>query len=456
MRLSIAVRLLIFFSFLASTGFVAAKAETKKLSFIRDAEIESTIRAFATPLFQAAGLEPSAINIYLVNDKTLNAFVAGGQKLFLNTGLLIKSESAGQVIGVIAHETGHIAGGHLSRTQDAMKNTSATNILAMVLGTVVTAIGRGDVGSVLAAGGKQMGMNTFLQYSRTQEGAADAAAMRMLDATGQSAKGMLGFFEILGDQELLSAKHQDPYFRSHPLTWDRIKNVESFIEQSPNSNNPDSTDFVVRHARMKAKLRAFIEPVKRTLRRYKDDDQSLESRYARAIAYYRRPDLEKAIPLIDGLISEYPADPYFQELKGQMLYENGRIEESLPYYEKAVMMAPGSHLLRRELAQAQIENNDPTLLEQAISNLQIAANADELDSFTWRLLGTAYGKAGKIAESSLALGEEALLKDKPDDARFYAERAATMLKEGSAGWMQAQDIIHTLDSKKEGAVPDNP
>ena len=449
MPMPVAVRWLIIFYFLLSSGFVSANAEAQKLSFIRDAEIENTIRSYATPLFQAAGLEPSAIRIYLVNDKKLNAFVAGGQKLFLNTGLLIKSENAGQVIGVIAHETGHISGGHLSRTRDALKNSSASTILSVVLGTVAAVGGRGDVGSAIIAGGQQMGTRSFLQYSRTQEGAADAAAMRFLDATGQSARGMLEFFEILGDQELLSVKRQDPYYRSHPLTRERISAVSAFVERSPHSEKPSRSVFEERHSRMKAKLRAFIEPISRTLRHYKKEDTSLEARYARAIAYYRRPDLDKAIPLVDGLIAERPADPYFQELKAQMLYENGRIAESLPYYNRAATLDPGSYLLRRGLAQAQLSTDDPDLLDRAITNLLIVANNDKTDWFSWRLLGTAYGKAGKMAESSLALGEAALLSNKPADARFHAERAAGLLKEGSAGWMQAQDILHALDNKKQ-------
>ena len=183
----ITVRWLILCVFLIYPAFVPVKAKAQKLSFLRDAEIESTIRTYSTPIFRAAGLEPSAINIYLVNDKTLNAFVAGGQKLFLNTGLLITSKNAGQVIGVIAHETGHIAGGHLSGIRDAMKNSSAASILAMMLGSLVTIGGRGDVGSAIIAGGQGMSTRSFLQYSRTQEGAAEAAAMRFLEATGQSA-----------------------------------------------------------------------------------------------------------------------------------------------------------------------------------------------------------------------------------------------------------------------------
>lgn len=450
MRLLVTTKWLFVFAFFVLSALVAVKAEAQKLSFIRDAEIENTIRTYATPVFQAAGLEPSAIQIYLVNDKALNAFVAGGQKLFINTGLLIKSENANQVIGVIAHETGHIAGGHLSSTRDALKESSAANILAMVLGSVVAAgTGRGDVGGAIIAGGQQMGTRTFLKYSRTQEGSADAAAMRFLENTGQSSKGLLEFFEILGDQELLSEKRQDPYYRSHPLTGDRIKNVSAFVEHSRYSNRGDTPDFAERHARMKAKLMAFIDPLNRTLRRYKEEDTSLEARYARAIAYYRRPDLDHALPLIDGLIAERPNDPYFHELKGQVLFENGRIAESLPYYEKATLLAPGEYLIRRDLGRVQIEVGDPAHLNQAATNLQIAVNADKTDAYSWRLLGTAYGKLGKMGESSLALGEAALLQGKPADARFHAERAAAALKQGSVGWMQAQDILHALDTQKK-------
>lgn len=446
MRPSIAVKLLIVFLCLLSTSFVSANAEARKLSFIRDAEIENTIRVFATPLFKAAGLEPSNINIYLVNDKTLNAFVAGGQKLFLNTGFLTRTENASQVIGVIAHETGHIAGGHLSRTADAMKSSSAASILAMVLGGVAIMGGQGDVGAALIAGGQQMGVRNFLQYSRTQESAADVAAMRFLDATGQSARGLLEFFEILGDQELLSVKRQDPYYRSHPLTRERKAAVEAFIKRSPYSDKAESQDFIERHARMKAKLRAFLDPISSTLRHYKESDQSLEARYARAIAYYRRPDLDLAIPLIDGLISERPADPFFNELKGQMLFENGRIDEALPYYEKAVTLAPWSALLRRDLGRAQMEIGSKALLENALENFHIAVVADKTDPFSWRLLGTAYGKLGMRGQSSLALAEAALLTNRPADARYQAQRAASVMKEGSTGWLHAQDILHALEN----------
>jgi len=415
---------------------------------IRDAEIENTIRAYATPVFLAAGLEPSAINIYLVNDNTLNAFVAGGQNLFINTGLLIKSQSADQVIGVIAHETGHISGGHLSRIRDAMKRSSAESILALVLGGVAAASGRSDIGAAVVQGGLEMGKRNFLQYSRTQEGAADAAAMRYLEATKQSSKGLLEFFGILGDQEFLSASRQDPYYRSHPLTRERIQAVKNFVAHSPYSNKPDSKDFSIRHRRMKAKLQAFLEPPTYTFRRYKKSDKSVESRYARAIAYYRRADLDHALPLIDGLIAEQPNDPYFRELKGQMLFENGRNAEAQAPYRKSVALEPGSSLLQRDLARVLIEANNPALLDEAIKHLLLSVGIDRTDPLSWHQLAIAYGRQKNTAESSLALGEEALLNDKTQDATFYAERAEKLLPEGSRGWLQAQDILLAARHKK--------
>lgn len=434
---------------LALLTILPTTAHAQKISFLRDAEIENTIRAYATPLFLTAGLEPSAINIYIVNDNTLNAFVAGGQKLFLNSGLLMKSKSPGEIIGVIAHETGHIAGGHLSQIRDAMRNSSARSILMTLLGGIAIIGGRGDVGGAIIAGGQQTGVRSFLQYTRTQEGAADAAGMRFLDATGQSAVGMLSFFDLLVDQELLSASRQDPYYRSHPLTRRRIDALKAHIARSEYSDKPQNPEFIRMYGRMVAKLKAFLDPPARTLRAYRDNPDSLVSRYARAIAYYRRPELDKALPLIDGLISDYPGDPYFNELKGQMLFENGRIGESMPYYEKAVLLKPDSGLLRRELAQVQIELGDQSYLQPAIDNLLVAVAQDRTDGFSWKQLAIAYGRLGRIGESSLALAEVALLRNKPKEAKYHAGKAERLFAQGTPEWLQAQDILSAIESAEK-------
>ena len=427
----------------------------KKLSFVSDAEIENTIRAYATPLFQAADLEPSAVRIHLVNDKSLNAFVAGGQNLFLNTGLLMRTEHAGQVVGVIAHEIGHIAGGHLARIHDAMRDTTAQTILAYVLGGVAAiGAGRPELGQAIILGGQQIALRSLLRYSRTQESAADQAALRVLDATNASAQGLLEFLEILGDQELLSVRHQDPYVRTHPLTNDRIEALRDHVSRSPGVR-PLPAGYAERHRRMRAKLMAFLNPISRTLREFKATDTAVEARYARAIALcgcgpgQRRADLEKALPLIEGLIRERPADPFFHELLGQMLFENARVAESIDPYARAVQLQPDSHLLRVGLARAQLEINDPALLEAAILNLRAALLRQPDSLFIWHQLVIAYGRDGQMGMSALAMAEEAFLRGNKRKARFHAKRAEEALPQGSPAWFQAQDIQGAAEEKKE-------
>ena len=427
-----------------------AYGQARKLSFIRDAEIENTIGALATPLFLAAGLEPSNIRVYLVNDRQLNAFVAGGQKIFINTGLLMRTEHAGQVTGVIAHETGHISGGHLARTQDALSDLSAQGILAFVLGAAAgIATGRADVGQAVTLGGQQIGQRSFLQYSRTQEGAADQAAIKLLDATGNSARGLLEFLEILGDQDLVGARHQDPYVRTHPLTRDRIRTLANHVAVSPFSENVPSPEIAVAHRRMRAKLFAFLEPLAQTLRRYKANDGDPISRYAHAIAYYRQPDLNRALQLIDGLIAERPDDPYYHELKGQMLFENGRVREALAPYRTAARLMSGSPLILIGLARVQIEMNDPAQLEPAIVNFRAALRNDPNNPFVWRQLAIAHGRRGELGESSLALAEEALLLGKPAEAAYHAGRAENVFARGAPGWLKARDIAGAADALRK-------
>jgi predicted Zn-dependent protease len=433
---------------LVAAVVVVSPSRAQGLSIIRDAEIENTIRLYATPLFRAAGLNPSDILIHLINDRSLNAFVAGGQRLFINTGLLLQSKHAGQVIGVIAHETGHISGGHLARLEDELKKASAQQILALLLGGAAgIGTGRGDVAGAVILGGSSATLRGFLQFSRTQESSADAAAMTFLDRSGLSAKGLLEFFEILGAQELLSVDRQDPYLRTHPLTRERIAALRDHVARSPYTNAPLSPDIEARYRRMKAKLLGFLLPLGHTLQQYPETDTSLEGRYARAVAYYRVPDLNRALALIDGLITDFPNDPYFHELKGQMLFENGRGGEAVGPYQTAVRLLPDSALLRGDLARVQIETNDPSLLEPAIANLRVALRADSTSPFNWRQLAIAYGRKGDMAQSSLALAEEALLVNKPAEARYHAGRAEQLFPRGSPGWLQAQDILETARLK---------
>ncbi len=413
-------------------------------SMIRDAEIETTIRAYATPIFTAAGLDPRAVHVYLLESDEINAFVAGGMNLFIYTGLLVKTERPNQLVGVMAHETGHIAGGHLARVQDALRSATIEMILATVLGAAAGIAGRnGGVAGAGMLGGQSMAQASLLQYSRTMEASADAAALTFLDRTHQSSRGLLEFFGILQKQEHILFGQPNPYLINHPLTSDRIANVQEHVDRSPYSNVPDPPAWIEAHKRMVAKLIGYLWPLDRVLQQYPETDKSLYARYARSIAYFRVGQLQAALAPIDSLIAEHPQDPYFLEQKGQILYESGRGAEALPYYEKAVALAPDQPLIRMELAQVQIEQENPALVKPAIEQMKQVVQAEPRNPGAWRLLGIAYGRDGQMGQAALALAESAADAGRIAEARQQANAALAQLPEGSPGWLRAQDILTT-------------
>lgn len=419
---------------------LAGSGPARAQNFIRDAEIEETIRELGGPLFAMAGLTPASVRVYIVNDSTLNAFVAGGQNIFINTGLLMATEGPNQLIGVIAHETGHITGGHLARTHDALRNASAQTILSFVLGAAAAIAGQGQAAGAIVTGGAQVAQRSILSYSRVQEASADQAALQFLDATGHSARGLAEFFEKLGDQEALLTANQDPYVRTHPLTRERVEAVRAHVGRSPVSNEPEKPELVLAHARMKAKLTAFLLSPVQAFRIYPLEDTSVPARYAHAIAYHKKRDAGAAIEVIDGLIADAPDDPYFHELKGQFLLENGDPDSAIDPYAEAVRLKPHEVLLRVGLGQAQVSAKSAAYLDDALDNLQRAVRMAPRDASTWRWLAMAYGRKDDIPNASLATAERYILLGRYRDAIGQADRAERMLPQGSPAQLRAQDI----------------
>jgi predicted Zn-dependent protease len=419
----------------------AAPARAQGIALIRDTEVEAIIRALATPLWKAAGLEPSSVRIILVNDRSLNAFVAEGQNLFINTGTLIRAESANQLMGVIAHETGHMAGGHLSKMPDAIHNAMIGTLIAMaaaIAGGV--AGGGGAVGAAAATGGMSIAQRQMFAFTRSQEQSADQAGVSFLDQICQPARGFLQFMEILEHKEVLSSVQQDPYLRTHPLTSERVEFLRNHVAHSRCSDAPVPIEYERMDRRMRVKLAAFMDSPQQTLSAWSPKDTSLDARYARAIAYYRIPDLANALPLIDSLIRDYPKDPYFQELRGQMLFENGRLGDALPSYREAVALKPDAALIRIDLAHLELEINDNSLLADAENQLNIAVRTERDMPDLWRELAVAYGRSNQLGMAAMALSEQALLEGRRYDARDQARRALRLLPAGSPGWIKAQDV----------------
>jgi predicted Zn-dependent protease len=439
---------------LALLPFRAAVAQQgQRLSLIRDAEIENSIRVMVTPIWRAAGLDPNAVEIMIVQDNSLNAFVAGGQRIFLNTGLLLRTERPNQLIGVLAHETGHISGGHLARAHEQMEKLSTLQILEALLGGAVMAggaasgAGVGRPSPTDAGGGVAPGsLMAFLKYTQTQESSADQAAMLFLERTKQSVKGTIEFLRILQQQERMLIGRRDPYLSTHPLTPERIALFEEAARRSAYTNAPDSPQFLDMHHRMVAKLMGFLAPGT-ALQRFAEGDRAVHARYARAIALYRTGALGSALLTIDGLLKEHPNDPYFHELRGQMLFESGRAAESLPSYRRAVQLLPAIGIIKIDLARSLLETNKPENDREAVRNLELAAQTESGSYDLWRLMASGYSRLNNPGMTSLARAEMAIIRGNRAEATSHAAAAERSLQAGSPAWQRAQDIKAYISSR---------
>lgn len=436
----------------ALAGALAPRAEAQRrpVSFIRDAEVEATIRSFAAPLFAAASLDPAAISVHLVNDRSLNAFVANGLHMYLNTGLLMRSDNAGQVIGVIAHETGHIQGGHLVQMREQISQSMVPYLLE-ILATIGGAAAGGrtgnpnDWGGVMGGGGPSVTERFLLRYSRGMENQADQAGLVLLERSGQSPRGLLEFLEIIADQELMQVGRQDPYVRTHPITRERVDTVRTHVQKSRFASTPIPPAVVERHARMRGKLRGFLEPG-RVNSIYKPGDESLEARYARAIAAYKTLAFAESARLLDALIRERPNDPFFIETRAQFQLEQGKAEEARALYARAAALAPNEPLIVQALGSAELQAG---ATKAAIATLERARRLQPEDADTWRLLAQAYGRDNQLGLADHAQAEHYVRIGRRNEAAHFAERAMRQLPAHSPAWLRAQDIRETSQRRKE-------
>ena len=411
------------------------------VSGIRDTEIELMVREYADPILVAAGLNPKSIDIYLLNDPSVNAFVTRGNSMYIHTGLLLTADRPAQVIGVIAHEAGHIAGGHVARMSDAFASAGTPMMVTMGLGLLAAIAGAPDAGMALMASGQHIAERAILKHSRVQESAADQAAVTYLNGTQQSARGLLEVTEKFRHMEVLSARNQNPYVRTHPLSGDRIAALTNRIETSPYADQRETPRQLFEFDMMQAKLYAFINRPDLTFRKYPNSNKSLPARYARAIAYFRDPDIDKAMAEINSLIAEKPDNPFFQELGGQILFESGNATDSIPYHRKSAELMPKAPLFRVNLAQALLANDNTSNVPEAIKNLDAALKYEDDNSFGWHLLAKAHALTNNVALADLATAERHYHNRQMGPAMQFAKRAQDKLSQGTPQWQRAVDII---------------
>jgi predicted Zn-dependent protease len=414
---------------------------------IRDAEIEQLLRDYAQPILHAAGLAKQNVRVVVLGDRSFNAFVMDGRHIFVNAGTLFDAKTPNEVVGVFAHETGHLAGGHLQRLREQLASAQTASIIALLAGIGAAVAGArsgaaGDIGAAAIMAPQSAILRSMLSYVRTQEDQADHAGVKFLNATGQSPKGMVDLFKRLSNEVLFNSRYIDPYMQTHPMPADRVAALETLARASPYWDRKDPPELVLRHELMRAKLSGFLERPDTIARRYPVSDHNLPARYARAISTYLHSDLRQALAQMDGLIQAQPNNPYFYELKGQALLEGGHASEAVAPLRQAVQLSHSNPLMEILLAQALNATNNPKLAEEAVALLRTAIVREPEAPQAYSQLAMAYGRKGDLANADLASAQAAFARGDLKTARQLATRAKTRLPIGSPAWVRADDIVN--------------
>ena len=411
------------------------------IPLVRDTEVERLLKGYEDPILHAAGLEPAAVKMYLVQDPTINAFAAEGQNIFVNTGLLQQLHTPNEVIGVLAHETGHIAGGHLIRDRSAISKAMVPMLVGVAASVAAMIAGAGEGGVALLGMGMTASQAQFLQFSRVQEATADQMGQKFLRETHQSGQGMLDVFERMADEQAMSSYKTDPMAMDHPSDRDRIDLLQRIADSSPYKDVKDSPAAVHAFHMAQAKLAGFIDNVDMVLTRYPPSDTSEEAHYARAVAYFRQPDLPKAIAECETLIRAEPDNPYFWELEGQIYVNMSKPEKGVPAYQKSVDLMPDAPLLRISLAAAQLATEKVVLAKPALDNLKIALRQENDNTFAWFEAAQAYSEMGNEPMANLSTAERYYNAGSMQAAAHFAVLAQKKLQQGSPDWQRATDIM---------------
>ena len=413
-------------------------------SILRDAETEALFQDMMAPISEAAGLKPNQVKVHLLGHPSINAFVAGTQDIYIFSGLIEEAGSANEVQGVMAHELGHIMGGHAIRSSDGIKTATSISLLSLLLGAAALAAGAGEAAMGVMMAGQQAALGKYLAFSRVQESTADAAGAQYLSKAGISGEGSLAFFKRLQNLEFRYAVKQDDdqaYGRTHPLSGDRIQALREVYVVDPAWQRPSDPALEKRFQRVKAKLSGYMAEPARTLRKFPETDSSIPARYARAYAWHRSAYPQKALEEAKALIALDPNDPYFLELEGQILLESGRPSEAIPALRKSVALSRSQPLISAVLGHALIATEKPENFTEAEQVLKTAVALDNQNPFAWYQLGIVYAAKGDQARASLASAERYhLIGNSANLALRNADIAMNGLPANSPDWIRAQDI----------------
>ena len=414
------MRLLKLFLFLCLFSY---KVESAPLNVIRDAETENLFKEIAIELMKGSKFDAKQISFFIDNQDYINAFVVPGQKIFLTTQLIIQSKRIDDLAGVIGHEIGHIVGGHFSKRMKITEKTSMINIISSILAAGALAVGAGPAGTAILLGGQNLGTGKLLSFSRTQESLADQTAIRLMKKSGFSLDGMLNIFKILERNE--SLKKINPYFLTHPLSSERKKVIKLNLL---NQNIKEFHSLNAKFSLVKAKVNGFFLEEEELNILY-PSLSTIESLYAFSFRNYKIGKIGDAIKLINECIKIDEENPYFYELKGQILFESGKTFESIYAFRKAKELKPDEKSFNLFLAKSLYHSKKDSFLNESIELLWNYIKNDDFPYEAWHYLGLNYGKKKKFDLSSYALAEKYLLVNEFKNAKIHIKRVKKISKD---------------------------
>jgi predicted Zn-dependent protease len=409
----------------------------RAVSLLRDADMEYALAEVAAPILQAAGLSTTRVKILVVDDGSLNAFVVSNDAIFIHSGLIGRLDNAAMLQAVIAHEAAHITNGHITRRLSNLGTARTAAGLGTALAVIAAAAGSGTGAAGLALGAQSAAERAFLRHTRAEESSADQTGVRYMRAAGVPVSGMRDVMQLFRGQEALSEQRQDPYVRSHPLSRDRLRAIEGYAAAYGDAATDTRTsDYWF--ARAKGKLTAYQRRPSWTLNRVGDSGYKDIALMRQAMAYHRNSQTKQALAAIDQAIAMRPQDPFFYDLKAQILMETRQFGASANVQAQAVRLRPNDALLQAGYGRALLANGNT---KAALSALERVRSIDFRDGSMLRDLSVAYARTNQRGMASLITAERYALRGSLEDAGIHAKRATGLLSEGSGPWQRAQDVL---------------
>lgn len=409
-------------------------------TLINDTEIEKEITNIIMPIAKAADIPENRLKIYIVRDDSFNAFVRGGEDIFVYTGLLKQIKNPNALRAVVAHELGHTIGGHMVQISQRMHDEIVRALIIQTLGVgLMVAGGNPSAGAGVMAGATGIAQQSLLSFSRDEERMADDMAIDLMIRANQNPNGLIEVFEQMRDISGEFESRINPNRINHPLTSERMNNAKlkiSKLKKIPTQQKSAIAQENKNYEILRAKLIGYLDTDKNVIIKYPYTDKSDAAIYARAIANMQSGNLDTAKTGTQTLIARNPNNPYYYELLGDIEYQYGAYDDSVASYEKSLKLTKNAPQIETALALVLSERNKLGDKERAKELCKRVILTEPSPLSYWILARVTDG-----GESDWAMAEYYNMNGDKKNAKKYAKSAQKKSKKDSPEYIKSEDIL---------------